>query len=458
MNIEEILIVRHDKVCFGIPTAVIGQILRIPELTPLYLSPKEVRGLCAIGGNILTAIDMNLSLGIKGVNVEAFMGRILTLQEPYDTSALLVSEVLVSVTIDQNRIEYIKNSDDPIVAIYHHGDELIQILDISKIVQAIIPVSAEKRPISEKLEPILSGSEKSSGTLRYLLFRMGEEMYALGIENLREILALNQPLTQLSGTNAEVAGMLSLRDQVLVVADLRLYCGFKGLISEKNRILIVESEGKTIGLIIDEIIDIREYSDNQVDKFLSVRDDEPISGVIHDSQFLISLLSEKVVREIINRNKAILVTPEESREERINDVAMDAVLFKLGNEEYALPIEEVAEIIDGVEITPVSLAPDMVEGVINIRGQIVTIGSLYRKLGIRMREDQEHKIIICHTPQGRMGFFVDFVSDVIQVHTDEILEDVQHGELFSKVLNFENGKRLVLLFDLSTLYENGSFQ
>jgi chemotaxis signal transduction protein len=73
-----------------------------------------------------------------------------------------------------------------------------------------------------------------------------------------------------------------------------------------------------------------------------------------------------------------------------------------------------------------------------------------------MKINHEHKIIVCHTLQGRMGFFVDFVSDVVQVHSNEILEDVQHGELFSKVLNFDNGKRIVLLFDLTTLFENGS--
>ncbi|MBV5320434.1 MAG: chemotaxis protein CheW [Sulfuricurvum sp.] len=457
MHIEEILIVRNDKVCFGIPTATIGQILRIPELTSLYLSPNGVRGLCAVGGNILTAIDMNISLGMACVDTESSMGRILSLQPPFDTSALLVSEVLVSVIVDQSRIELVENPDDAIVAIYHHGDELVQILDVSKIINAILPLSVELSPITEKNGAIRI-NDKNNSTLRYLIFRMGEETFALEVENLREILALHQPLTQLSGANPEVAGMISLREQILVVADLRIYCGFEPLKNDKNRILIVETDNKTIGLIIDEIIDIREYAEDKVDRFVQVVDDERISGVIHDPAFLISLLGERVVQDIINRNKSILVTSDELREDEKNDVVMDALIFKLGNEEYALPIEEVAEIIDTLAITPISLAPDMVEGVINIRGQIVTIGSLYKKLGITMKSDHEHKIIVCHTPKGRMGFFVDFVSDVIQVHANEILEDVQHGELFSKVLNFDNGKRLVLLFDLSTLYGNGSMQ
>lgn len=455
MHIEEILIVRNDKVSFGIPTSTIGQILRIPELTSLYLSPKSVRGLCAVGGNILTAIDMNISLGMNSVDTESSKGRILSLQSPFESSALLVSEVLISVIIDQNRIELIEEPDDAIIAIYHYGDELVQILDIGKIVNAIEPLSTEFSSITEKNEKndVIAGN---SNTLRYLLFRMGQEIFALEVENLREILALNQPLTQFSGANPEISGMISLRDQILVIADLRVYCGFEPKQSEKNRILIVETDGKAIGLIIDEIIDIREYAESKVDRFVQIVDDERISGVIHDADFLISLLSDKVIKDIINRNKSILVASDELKEDDKNDIVMDAVIFKLGEEEYALPIEDVAEIIDTLAITPIALASDMIEGMINIRGQIVTIGSLYKKLGIMMKTEHEHKIIVCHTPRGRIGFFVDFVSDVIQVHANEILEDVQHGELFSKVLNFENGKRLVLLFDISTLYGNGS--
>lgn len=452
MHIEEILIVCHDKVCFGISTAMIGQILRIPELTPLALSPREVRGVCAVGGNIMTAIDMNAVLGMEEVNTASAKSRVLSLQYPYGSSALIVSEVIVSTIVDPDRMEYINEPADPIVAIYHHEDKLIQILDVQRMVEAIHVRHVEARPINEKNEQEGLVPEKHSQTERYLLFRMGGEMYALEIENLREILGTHYPLTTLAGANAEIAGMMSLRDELLVVADLRLYCGFEPSPSDKNRILIVNAKDKTIGLIIDEIIDIREYGDEEVDRFVQSNQKERVSGVIHDSEYLVSLLGDRVIEEIMTRNDAIIITPDEKEETLESSTVMEVVIFNLGEEEYALPIDEVAEIIDTTSVTPVAEAPEAVEGIINIRGQIITIGSLHRWLGLEISPDNEQKIIVCHTPKGRMGFFVDGVSDVMQVRFDEILDDVKEESLFSQVLNFEEGKRLVLLFNLEALY------
>lgn len=452
MHIEEILIVCHEGVCFGISTAMIGQILRIPELMPVSLSPGEVRGICAVGGNILTAVDLNLVLGMEQVDTVSPKGRILTLQEPYDTSALVVSEVVVSMSVDEGQIEYMDDSDNPVVAICHHGEELIQILDVSRILGSVQIHAVEERLIGEKNESGAIVSEKHSRSERYLLFRMGGELYALGIDNLKEILGGHHFLTPLSGGNPEIAGMMSLRNELLVVADLRVYCGFDPFKSDKNRILVSETGDKTIGLIIDEIIDIKEYSEEQVERFVQSGEDERVSGVIHDPDYLVSLLGDRVIEEIVLRNKAILIDSDEAKEASKSDAVLEAVVFKLGKEEYALRIEDVAEIIDTTPVTPVSLASEIVDGVINIRGQIVTIGSLHRRLGLPVQPQSEQKIIVCHTPKGRMGFFVDGVSDVMQVHSGEVIDDVDSGPLFSKVLHFDKGKRLVLLFNLAALY------
>lgn len=452
MHIEEILIVCHDKVCFGISTGLIGQILRIPELTPLSLSPRAVRGVCAVGGNIMTAVDMNAVLGMGEVDITSAKGRVLSLQEPYAASALIVPEVVVSVTIDPANIEYVENAHDPIVAIYHHEASLIQILDVGRIIGAIHQDTFEAQSINEKNEREGIALKHDSTTERYLLFRMGEEVYALEIDNLHEILGAHHDLTVLAGASPEIAGMMSLRDELLVVADLRLYCGFEPIHSEKNRILVAHRNGKTIGLIVDEIVDIKEYGIKQVERFASSSHHERVSGVIHDPECLISLLGERVIEEIILQNDAIIISSDVSDETQENDIVMEAVVFKLGEEEYAIAIEDVSEIIDTTVLTPVVQAPAIVEGVINIRGQIVTIGSLHRRLGLQREPGNEQKIIVCHTPKGRMGFFVDAVSDVMQVRSNDILDDPEQGSLFSQVLRFEEGKRLVLLFDLRALY------
>lgn len=450
--IEEILIVCRDKVCFGIPTHLIGQILRVPEMTPLALSPAEVHGMCAVGGNITTAVDMNLLLGMEKVDIFSQKSRILTLTGAYEASALVVPEVVASVMIDPEKIEYIGEANDPVVAIYHHAETLIQVMDVPKMLRSIHPKRIDVREVGEKNETHQTVLEKTSQHERYLLFRMGGEIYAMGIDNLREILSASQPITPLSGTEAEIVGMMSLREELILIADLRLLYGFEPCRSDKNRILITQFDTKVLGLMIDEIIDIKEFSSHQIERFNTAEEKGKISGVIHDEDHLVSLVSIEEIRDVIRRYDALIISSDRVQTDSASDIVFEAVVFRLGREEYAINIERVAEIIDMTPVTPVAQSPDGVEGVVNIRGQIVTIGSFHRQLKIDRTESGDQKIIICDTPKGRMGFFVDSVSDVMGIRSDELHEESNPRSLFSHILHFDGGKRLVLLLDLERSY------
>lgn len=448
MRIEEILIVRDGNVSFGIPTHWIGQILRLPEITPLALSSAEIHGMCAVGGNITTAVDMNLLLGTESVDLSSPRSRILTLNDTLNTSALVVSEVAASVLIDPENIEYLSDPEEPIVAIYHYADELVQIVDVERMVRRIRMPRFDAKGIAEKNGSVSVSSEQDSRHGRYLLFRMGGETYALEIDNLREILGVYHPITPLSGSEDEVLGMMSLRDELILIVDLRVHYGFGPVQSDKNRILVAQSGSRVIGLMIDEIIDIKEIAHTRIERFDDAEGKGKIAGVVHDENHLIALIGMETLEAIIRKHDSLIVTSDATAEEVKDDQVFEAVVFKLGGEEYAIDIEKVAEIIDKTPVTPIAQAPGQVEGMVNIRGQIVMIGSLHRRLGIEQKPEQDQKIIICDTPKGRMGFFVDGVSDVMGVYADEIRPEEDDRSLFSDILYFEGGKRLVLLLDL----------
>ena len=73
-------------------------------------------------------------------------------------------------------------------------------------------------------------------------------------------------------------------------------------------------------------------------------------------------------------------------------------------------IESVDEIIDFVASTSVAFTDDAIEGIINIRGQIVTTVSLYEKLNFTPTIDEDSKIIVCNIEGNRIGFIVNSVS------------------------------------------------
>jgi purine-binding chemotaxis protein CheW len=455
--IDEILIVKHNDVSFGIPTIYVGQILRVPDITPMTMAPVEVRGLSAVGGNIATVLDFNTLLGLPKCDAQDQKNRVITLEDPFGALCLLVDEVSVSITLEQANVEYLDKSTDAIMAIVRYDDTLIQVVNLEHAVGSIHKITSNPRKVADKNS--LSGEQASSNeeTMRYLVFKMGNEEYAILIDNLREILTATAQLTSIAGANEEILGMMSLRNELIVVADLRLHYGYKPCNSDKNRIMIIERNGKTLGLMVDEIVDIYEFGQSCIEVHQSIDSINQIEGIVQYDNRLISLVGNGLSDTIMTTNEEFIVanTVLESDKESTSTLS-EVVIFKLGSEEYAFPIEEVAEIIDMTHVTPVINAPAMVDGIINIRGQIVTIGSLHKRLGIANEDIHDQKILICHAPSGRIGFFVNSVSDVMEVHESQMRPDEDSGGMFSDVLHLDDGKRLVLLFapDVSKLAQD----
>lgn len=444
MFFEEVLIFRHGEIAFGIPTSFIGQILRVPDITPLALSPDEVRGLCALGGNIATAIDINLLLGFPSCLGSEPKNRVITLNAPWSALCLLVDEVSVSVTVDPKKIEYLETNKEIIAAILHHENELIQVIDLDYAMKRVQKVSVNPRNVSDKTIA-LKHTMLSNEHERYLVFKMGGVHYALLIDNLREILNADVPITTIAGANPEIQGMMSLREELIVVADLRLYYHYQPILGDKNRIMIVQRQGRTLGLVIDEIVDIHEFSQSDID--ISGDNSNQIAGVIQFEDHLISLIGEELIESIMSRNEEIIVNSEAILADTTQEASIEVVIFQLGSEEYAFEIEEVAEIIDMTPVTPVADSHEMIDGIINIRGQIVTIGSLHKRLGIEPSHREDQKIIICHAQGSRIGFFVNYVSDVMAIPHDFMRKDEEEDGIFSHILHLNEGKRLVMLFN-----------
>jgi purine-binding chemotaxis protein CheW len=101
-------------------------------------------------------------------------------------------------------------------------------------------------------------------------------------------------------------------------------------------------------------------------------------------------------------------------------VAGQYLAFKLGNEEYGLPIQSVREIIGIQPITMVPLAPEMARGVINLRGKIVPVADLRVRFGMDPGREPEPCIIIVRSRGADIGVLVDAVFEVVRVQEGEL--------------------------------------
>ena len=98
------------------------------------------------------------------------------------------------------------------------------------------------------------------------------------------------------------------------------------------------------------------------------------------------------------------------------------IIFRLGDEEYAVPIMNVQEIIIKQKPTHIPKSPSWIEGVINLRGHIIPIVDGKKKFGIS--EDNAYKnderVIVLDVDQEIIGLIVDEVSEVIHIKTSDI--------------------------------------
>ncbi len=447
MQIHEILIIKNATESYGISTEDINQISRVPLLMPLPLRPKSVRGLCAVSGSIVSLVDFNILLNMAEVEYDASKTRILSLNNSYATNALLVSEVYDTVIVNQENIEYINQDNNPVVGVYKYQDMLVQVMSLEALFAKIQKVEIAGKEVKNGKNQREDHKEEDS--VRFLIFALEREVFALNIEYLQEIILADVQITEMNDAQKEVLGLVTIRDELLVVIDLRRYYGFSDARSEKNRILIASYDGKRVGLLVDSVVDIENYFMSEIEYMEDSFKENKISGVIHTKDSIISFFDHMVLNDIFTKNDSFIDQNQEVAEETTDADSMEVIVFKLLDKEYAFEVDSVDEIIDSVSATDVAFSDSSIAGIINIRGQIVTLVSLFDKLNLETKINEDSKIIICNIDDNRIGFVVDSVSDILEVQQEDMRKE--ENEIFTNVLYLNNGERLVLAMDINKL-------
>jgi purine-binding chemotaxis protein CheW len=136
--------------------------------------------------------------------------------------------------------------------------------------------------------------------------------------------------------------------------------------------------------------------------------------------------------------------------------------FKVGRETYGVPIKSLHEIVRVPEITAVPDAPDYLEGVINLRGKIVSVMDLRKRFGEKQTKlNRQNRILVVEHAGRLAGLIVDSASEVLKIPVDAVEAPpavFQEGGLNCVSGLAKVGGRLVVLLDMSKLLAAGSLQ
>jgi purine-binding chemotaxis protein CheW len=130
------------------------------------------------------------------------------------------------------------------------------------------------------------------------------------------------------------------------------------------------------------------------------------------------------------------------------------VIVRVGEERYAFPIRQVREVVGAPSLTFVPRCPHHVAGVMNLRGQVLPVVDLRRRLGLRGGEGGERKVVVADWSGEAVGLLVDEVEAVGEVAVAETEEEIR-GESWVRGVA-RSGEHLVVVADIASLLGEGS--
>ena len=144
--------------------------------------------------------------------------------------------------------------------------------------------------------------------------------------------------------------------------------------------------------------------------------------------------------------------------ETVENIRKQYIVVKIGNEQYGIDISYIDNIVRMQKITRVPKIQTYFKGVINLRGEIVPVMSVRKKMNLDddVITNASRIIILKLEEKGTIGIIVDEVKEVVTLGTDEI--DKVSGDMKNAKVSFidgigKNGDELISLLDIHSIIE-----
>jgi purine-binding chemotaxis protein CheW len=265
---------------------------------------------------------------------------------------------------------------------------------------------------------------------------------------------------------------MTLRGRLLPLVSLRALLGLPtdSHRQDRGKIIVLSLGNSVVGLVADRTREILRVDPGMIDPAPALltrgAGDAEITSIcrLDGGKRLVAILSpdrlfrSDLMRRVLSEQAGGSNDPGNQTE--ANAMADEQfIVFRLGDQEYGLPIAAVHEIARPPEhITRLPRAPEFIDGVMNLRGIVVPIIDLRRKFGLEPRErGSSQRILVLGIDSVRTGFLVDGVSEVMKTATDAIgsapeLSPAQM-RLIGRIVTLGAQDRMILLIDPAHLLD-----
>ncbi|MEP9378151.1 chemotaxis protein CheW [Aquabacter sp. CN5-332] len=468
------LTLRSDADLYALPVEMVSEIISVPQVARVPMAPKSLLGIGNLRGTALPVASLRGLLARETDSPQpAGVAIVLKGGAPI---ALTVDKVEALVAVDADGIETRQaelaaapgerlNGAFP----YGAGESgtVAKILDITGLIgSAFAQRASNRRPVREglDLEVAWDGEKGTAHRGRMVTFEVAGQEFALALEDAREIVPVPGRFTLMPRAEALVLGMMPYRDTLLPLFSLRGLLGLpEGERDEREKVIVTSVHGAMVGLMVDRmrsVLPIDPELMEPVPSVLAARTggEARIRSIYRaeEGRRLVSVLApehlfgEDVMQRLAAGNASSPVAAEAAAGEK---KPLHFLVFRLGENEFGLPVDAVDEVASvPTRFTRVPKTPAFLEGVVNLRGEVLPVVDQRRRFGMPPLESGAgRRLVVTRTARHRAGIIVDSVSHVLRTSQDMIepAPDLAGEEtrLVHGVVNLPEEGRMVLLLD-----------
>lgn len=320
----------------------------------------------------------------------------------------------------------------------------------------------------------------ASETRLFVTFISGGEVFAVDMAPVQEIIRMPD-VVRVPLAPASLDGLANLRGKVLPIISLRRLFGFAEQAPDDATRAVIIDVGQPLGFVVDRVASVVGVEPSQIESVGAIRsavDTDLLSGLIkgvggHDMIMVLDFdkLIQREFAQMASLAKSAGVSSAvtanaDTAEDDANSDELQLVSFKVADQEYAIAIEDVQEIVQVPEsIIHVPHSASHVIGVMTLRSRLLPLINLRRMFGLSDQPlDEKSRIVVLSLGSASVGVAVDGVSEVLRVAKTSVDAMpallAKEGDLadISEICLLDDGKRLVSIITVRNLFDHSAIK
>lgn len=420
-HLEHLVTFRLGEEEYGISIMDVQEIIRVPAISTIPNAPSGVVGIASLRNRILPVLDLRTKFGFRPLKaeLEVFSAKVRGFEQQH-------AQVLQGI---EQALEHGIAFDRSCLRVYRDFERWQESFVTSDrlLKSLLLPVRESLKEVASRIRTAVASLESSDRAHTKHLVRSSIQPAHARLESAFE----------------------------------KLHTGIGR--RDDERCLVVNVNGTSLALQVDAVNQVLQAPRSTVEntpQIVAGRETsrDQIRGIakLDDGKRLIMLLAvdklikngeAKAYEELMSQSSmAARETNKAEQEER------QLVTFKVANEEFAVDIMQVQEIIRLARVTKVPQVPEFVEGVVNLRGSVLPVIDLRKRVHMECKDyNDSTRVVVVDLKGVKTGIIVDAVSEVLRVNVSNIepapsIVRSKYGDhIIEGVGKLNKGERMFLL-------------